>query len=82
MTKPQSRTETTIITPARAARTMPVGKQMYPLLADFYGDDFDPYDNKIQKSLRHLLSEILQLLEASKEGLKVNDFAGNEVNYL
>jgi len=39
------------------------------------------YD-KIQQLLRPLLSELLHLQDASKEGLKVNNFAGHEVLYL
>jgi hypothetical protein len=54
---------------------------MYPTLASLI-HKFDPYDEKIQILLHPLLSEILHLLDASREGLKVNDFAGNKVSYL
>jgi hypothetical protein len=54
---------------------------MYPILASLF-NEFDPYDDKIQKLLRPLLSELLHLQDASKEGLKVNNFAGHEVSYL
>jgi hypothetical protein len=58
-----------------------VGKQMYPILASLF-HKFDPYDDKVQKLMRPLLSEVLYLLDASKEGLKVHNFAGHEVSFL
>jgi hypothetical protein len=42
-----------------------VGRQMYPILAGIYGDEFDPVDHKTLDSVRSMLSEIVHLLDAS-----------------
>lgn len=60
-----------------------VGKQMDPMVLASLFKEFDPYDDKIQQLLHPMLSELLHhLQDASKEGLKVNNFAGHEVSYL
>jgi hypothetical protein len=59
-----------------------VGRQMYPILAGVYGDEFDPVDHKTLVSIRSMLSEIVHLLDASQEGLKVKDFGGHDVVFV
>jgi hypothetical protein len=54
-----------------------VGRQMYPILAGIYGDEFDPVDHKTLDSVRSMLSEIVHLLDALREGLKVKGFGGH-----
>ncbi len=51
-----------------------VGGQMHPILAGIYGNEFDPVDHKSLESVRSMLLEILHLLDALQEGLKVNSF--------
>ena len=58
------------------------GRQMYPLLSGIYGDAFNPFDPEIQERVRTLLSEIMHLLDASREGLKVKDFGGHDVEFV
>jgi hypothetical protein len=56
-----------------------VGRQMYPILADIYGNEFDPVDHKTLDSVRSMLSEIVHLLDALREGLlKVKGFGGHK----
>ena len=55
-----------------------VGRQMYPILAGIYGDEFDPVDHKTLDSVRSMLSEIVHLLDALREGLKVKGFGGHD----
>jgi hypothetical protein len=59
-----------------------VGRQMYPILAGVYGNKFDPVDHKTLKSIRLMLLEIVHLLDASQEGLKVKDFGGHNVVFI
>jgi hypothetical protein len=59
-----------------------VGRQMYPILAGIYGDEFDPVDHKTLNSVRLMLSEIVHLLDASREGLKVKGFGGHDVMFV
>ncbi len=60
-----------------------VGRQMYPILAGIYGDEFDPVDHKTLDSVRSMLSEIVHLLDASREGLlKVKGFGGHDVMFV
>jgi hypothetical protein len=47
-----------------------VERQMYPILAGIYGNEFDPVDHKTLNSIRSLLLEIVHLLDASREGLR------------
>jgi hypothetical protein len=42
-----------------------VGRQMYPILAGIYGNEFDPVDHKTLDSVRLMLLEIVHLLDAS-----------------
>ena len=57
-------------------RTYTTGKK-YPILAGIYGDTFNPHDDNTRKLLHPLLSEILHLFGASREGLNIKDFGGN-----
>jgi len=59
-----------------------VGRQMYPILAGIYGDEFDPVDHKTLDSVRSMLSEIVHLLDASREGLKVKGFGGHNIMFV
>ena len=59
-----------------------VERQMYPILAGIYGDEFDPVDHKTLDSVRSMLSEIVHLLDASREGLKVKDFGGHDIMFV
>jgi hypothetical protein len=59
-----------------------VGRQMYPILAGIYGDEFDPVDHKTLVSVRSMLLEIVHLLDALQEGLKVKDFGGHDVVFV
>ena len=86
--KSNDKSNATIITPPDQSATMPdadpspVGKQMYPILASLF-NEFDPYDDKVQSLLSPLLSEVFHLLDASREGLKVNNLAGyHEASYI
>jgi hypothetical protein len=56
--------------------------QMYPLLSGIYGGKFYPFNHEIQESICALLSEIVHLLDASQEGLKVKDFVGHKVSFV
>ena len=47
-----------------------VERQMYPILAGIYGNEFDPVDHKTLNSIRSMLLEIVHLLDASREGLR------------
>jgi hypothetical protein len=38
-------------------------QQMYLILAGLYSDEFDPFDQETQGSIRCMLSEIIHLLE-------------------
>jgi len=55
---------------------------MYPILAGIYGDEFDPVDHKTLDSVRLMLSEIMHLLYASREGLKVKGFGGHDIMFV
>jgi hypothetical protein len=55
---------------------------MYPILAGIYGNEFDPVDHKTLDSVRLMLSEIVHLLDASREGLKVKDFGGHDIMFV
>ncbi len=59
-----------------------VVQQMYPILGNFYGDGFDPYDESTQQSIRSTLTEIIHLLDSSRGGLKVKYFGGHEVEFV
>jgi hypothetical protein len=60
-----------------------VGRQMYPILAGIYGNEFDPVDHKTLDSVWSMLSEIVHLLDASREGLlKVKGFGGHDVMFV
>jgi hypothetical protein len=59
-----------------------VERQMYPILSGIYGNEFDPVDHKTLDSARSVLSEIVHLLDASQEGLKVKDFGGHDVMFV
>jgi hypothetical protein len=50
---------------------------MNPILAGIYGNEFDPVDHKTLDSVWLMLSEIVHLPDASREGLKVKDFGGH-----
>jgi hypothetical protein len=47
-----------------------VERQMYPILAGIYGNEFDPVDHKTLNSIWSMLLEIVHLLDASREGLR------------
>jgi hypothetical protein len=55
---------------------------MYPILAGIYGDEYDPVDHKTLNSIRSMLSEIVHLLDASQEGLKVKGFGGHDIMFV
>ncbi len=57
-------------------------KQMYPILASVYGNEFDPADHKTLDSIRSMLLEIMHILDASQEGLKMKDFGGHDLTCL
>lgn len=59
-----------------------IAQQMYPTLWGLYGNSFDPYDPQTQKSMRLVLSEIMHILDASREGLRVKDIAGHEDSFI
>ena len=59
-----------------------VEREMYPILAGIYGDEFDPVDHKTLDFVRSMLSEIVHLLDASREGLKVKDFGGHDIMFV
>ena len=59
-----------------------VEREMYPILAGIYGDEFDPVDHKTLDFVRSMLSEIVHLLDASQEGLKVKDFGGHNIMFV
>jgi hypothetical protein len=48
-------------------RISDVERQMYPVLAGIYGNEFDPVDHKTLDSVLSMLSEIVHLLDASRE---------------
>ena len=55
---------------------------MHPILAGIYGNEFDPVDHKTLDSVWLMLSEIVHLLDASREGLKVKDFGGHDLLFV
>jgi len=59
-----------------------VKRQIYPILVGIYGDEFDPVDNRTLDSVRSMLLEIVHLLDASREGLKVKDFGGHNIMFV
>jgi hypothetical protein len=59
-----------------------IEQQMYPILAGIYDNDFDPVDHKTLDSIRPMLSEIVHLLDALREGLKVKDFGGHDIMFV
>jgi hypothetical protein len=59
-----------------------IERQLYPILAGIYGDEFDPVDHKTLNSIRPMLSEIVHLLDALREGLKVKDFGGHNIMFV
>ena len=70
------------ITSAQLSGGGDVGGRKYPLLAGIYGDEFNPIDDNTHESVRSLLSEIMNLLDASHEGIQVKDFAGHIVSFV
>jgi hypothetical protein len=58
------------------------GQQMYPLLADIYGDAFDPSNLESKKFIKPLMSEIMRLMDASRQGINVIDYAGHVISFL
>jgi hypothetical protein len=48
----------------------------------FYGNKFNPFDEDTQKSICTMLLEIIHLLDSSREGLKVKDFGGYNVEFV
>jgi len=59
-----------------------IGRQMYPILAGIYGNEFDPVDHKTLDSIWLMLLEIVHLLDASGEGLKVKGFGGHDIKFV
>jgi hypothetical protein len=59
-----------------------VEQQMYPILVGIYGDEFDPVDHNTLDLVWSMLLEIVHLLDASREGLKVKDFGGCNVMFV
>ncbi len=59
-----------------------VERQVYPILVGIYGNEFDPVDHKTLDSIRSMLSEIVHLLDASREGLKVKDFGCHDFMFV
>jgi hypothetical protein len=57
-------------------------RQMYPILAGLYGDEFDPFDQETQGSIRFMLLEIIHLLDSSRGGLRVKGFGGHDVDFI
>ena len=57
-------------------------QQRYPLLAGIYGDAFDPNNHKARTMIQPLLSEIMHLLDSSRQGIIVRDYAGHEVSFV
>ena len=55
---------------------------MYPILAGIYGNEFDLVNHRTLNSVRSMLSEIVHLLDASREGLKVKDFGGHDFMFV
>jgi hypothetical protein len=55
---------------------------MYPILAGIYGDEFDPGAHKTLDSVKLMLSEIVHLLDASREGLKVMGLGGHDIMFV
>jgi hypothetical protein len=55
---------------------------MYPILAGIYGDEFDPGARKTLDSVKLMLSEIVHLLDASREGLKVKGLGGHDIMFV
>ncbi len=45
-----------------------VVRQMCPILAGFYGDEFDPFDQEMQGLIWCMLLEIIHLLDSSRGG--------------
>ena len=72
------------ITPASAEETITpstIGQQ-YPALARVFGNNFDPFQDDIHKTIHMFLTEITHILDSSKSGLKVKDFGGHDINYI
>lgn len=59
-----------------------VVQQMYPALSNLFGETFDPFHPDTQTSMRTLLSEIMHILDASREGLTVKDFGGHDISFV
>ena len=57
-------------------------RQMYPIQAGIYGDEFDPGARKTLDSVKLMLSEIVHLLDASREGLKVKGLGGHDIMFV
>jgi hypothetical protein len=59
-----------------------VEQQMYPILAGIYSNEFDPVDHKTLDSVQSMLSEIVHLLDALQEGLKVKYSGGHDIMFV
>ncbi len=55
---------------------------MYPILVGIYGNEFDPGVRKTLDSVMLMLSEIVHLLDASQEGLKVKGLGGHDIMFV
>jgi hypothetical protein len=58
------------------------GQQLYPLLADIYGDAFDPSNPESKKLIEPLISEIMRLMDALRHGINVIVYAGHAISFL
>jgi hypothetical protein len=54
----------------------------YPLLADIYGNAFDPSNQQSKKLIKPLMSEIMCFTDASRQGINVKDYACHVISFL